>query len=102
MQAYEAVEKVERAVGVDPENPVIPVFLVVGGTLYLGYAQLNLCVPYVRSLSSISFLVALYLKEIHLFLVKDFISHQKDAACCFFSAMNPFIHCVLWMSTTIL
>lgn len=37
-QAYEAVEKVERAVGVDPENPIIPVFLVVGGTLYLGVA----------------------------------------------------------------
>jgi hypothetical protein len=41
MQAYSALEEVERAVGVDPDNPIIPVFLVVGGTLYLGYAQLN-------------------------------------------------------------
>ena len=42
MQAYGALEEVERAIGVDPENPIIPVFLVVGGTLYLGYAQLNI------------------------------------------------------------
>lgn len=47
MQAYDAFEKVERALGVDPENPIIPVFLVVGGTFYLGYAQLNLCIPHV-------------------------------------------------------
>lgn len=45
----------------DPENPIIPVFLVVGGTLYLGYAQLNRCI-----LSSLSFLVV---SERHLALV---------------------------------
>lgn len=43
MQAYGVLEEVEKALGVDPENPIIPIFLVVGGTLYLGYAQLNLC-----------------------------------------------------------
>ncbi|KAG0616254.1 hypothetical protein M758_5G102400 [Ceratodon purpureus] len=35
-QAYGALEEVERALGVDPGNPIIPVILVVGGTLYLG------------------------------------------------------------------
>nr|XP_024376873.1 uncharacterized protein LOC112282921 isoform X2 [Physcomitrium patens] len=35
-QAYDALENVERALGVDPENPIIPVILILGGTLYLG------------------------------------------------------------------
>lgn len=42
VQAYDALENVERALGVDPENPIIPVILILGGTLYLGYGQLNL------------------------------------------------------------
>lgn len=37
VQVYGGIENVERAVGVNPENPVIPVLLVVGGSLYFGY-----------------------------------------------------------------
>lgn len=40
MQAYGGIENFERAVGVDPDNPVIPVILVVGGTFYFGYVHL--------------------------------------------------------------
>lgn len=42
MQAYGGIENFERAVGVDPDNPVIPVILVVGGTFYVGYVHLSL------------------------------------------------------------
>lgn len=40
MQAYGGIENIERAVGVDPDNPVIPVILVVGGAFYFGYVHL--------------------------------------------------------------
>lgn len=55
MQAYGALEEVERALGVDPGNPIIPVILVVGGTLYLGYVQLNLCTKSLIGLVLINF-----------------------------------------------
>jgi hypothetical protein len=36
-QVLVAIANLERAAGVNPENPIIPVLLVVGGTLYIGY-----------------------------------------------------------------
>ncbi len=37
MQVYVGIENVERAAGVNPENPLTPVLVVVGGTLCIGY-----------------------------------------------------------------
>ncbi|CAM6109331.1 unnamed protein product [Calypogeia fissa] len=37
-QAYIIITDAERAVGLDPDNPVIPVILVVGGSLFLGFS----------------------------------------------------------------
>jgi hypothetical protein len=36
MQVYVGIENVERAAGVNPENPLTPVLVVVGGTLCIG------------------------------------------------------------------
>jgi hypothetical protein len=35
-QVLVGITNLERAAGVNPENPIIPVLLVVGGTLYIG------------------------------------------------------------------
>ncbi|CAM6098725.1 unnamed protein product [Calypogeia fissa] len=37
-QAYIIITDAERSVGLDPDNPVIPVILVVGGSLFLGFS----------------------------------------------------------------
>lgn len=37
MQVYVGIENVERAAGVNPENPLTPVLVVVGGTFCIGY-----------------------------------------------------------------
>ncbi|XP_024538502.1 uncharacterized protein LOC112349069 [Selaginella moellendorffii] len=36
-QAFDAAVSLEKAVGIDPENPIIPIFLVGGGSAYLGF-----------------------------------------------------------------
>lgn len=37
MQAVGIITDAERAVGLDIDNPVLPIILVVGGSLFLGY-----------------------------------------------------------------